>query len=64
MLGVPEKSTFSREFKHLKTDVKSWQEICPRLDPLGLDLLSKMLVIDPTKRITPYQALQHDFFKF
>jgi serine/threonine-protein kinase PRP4 len=27
------------------------------------DLLDKMLVIDPTKRITPKEALQHEFIK-
>jgi serine/threonine protein kinase len=28
-----------------------------------LDLLSKCLVLDPSKRITVKAALQHDFFK-
>lgn len=27
------------------------------------DLLDKMLVIDPSRRITPKEALQHDFIK-
>ena len=27
------------------------------------DLLDKMLVLDPSKRITPKEALQHDFVK-
>jgi len=35
----------------------------PNLDPDGLDLLSKMLVYDPAKRISAVRALQHDYFK-
>ena len=33
------------------------------LDELALDLLDKMLVIDPNDRITAKEALEHDFFK-
>ena len=32
------------------------------LDPLGIDLLSQMLVYDPSKRITASQALKHKYF--
>eukprot|EP00470_Lotharella_oceanica_P004637 CAMPEP_0170175628 /NCGR_PEP_ID=MMETSP0040_2-20121228/8674_1 /TAXON_ID=641309 /ORGANISM="Lotharella oceanica, Strain CCMP622" /LENGTH=296 /DNA_ID=CAMNT_0010417677 /DNA_START=63 /DNA_END=953 /DNA_ORIENTATION=+ len=41
---------------------KPWSEVCPRLDKLGLDLLSKMLVYDPAKRITAANAMKHPFF--
>jgi len=37
-------------------------DICPHLDPLGLDLLGKMLVYDPQLRITARSALQHAYF--
>jgi serine/threonine protein kinase len=36
----------------------------PMIDnPLALDLLSKMLALDPRHRITAKEALRHDFFK-
>jgi serine/threonine protein kinase len=38
------------------------QDMCPNLDPLGLDLLGRMLVYDPQMRITARQALQHQYF--
>ena len=53
----------SNEIRIDKSQSKTWQEICPSLDAAGLDLLSKMLVIDPEKRITPTQALEREFFQ-
>ncbi|KAL5744876.1 hypothetical protein ACOSQ2_027992 [Xanthoceras sorbifolium] len=35
----------------------------PDLDPVGVDLLSKMLCLDPNKRITVENALEHEYFK-
>ena len=32
------------------------------IDPVGLDLLNKMIQIDPSKRISAKQALQHPYF--
>ena len=40
-----------------------WQEIFPNLDPNGIDLISKMLAIDPHKRISAIEALNHDFLR-
>ncbi|XP_020399688.1 cyclin-dependent kinase A-1-like [Zea mays] len=37
--------------------------VVPNLEPAGLDLLSKMLRYEPSKRITARQALEHDYFK-
>ncbi|CAN6296794.1 unnamed protein product, partial [Urochloa humidicola] len=37
--------------------------IVPNLEPAGLDLLSKMLRYEPSKRITARQALEHEYFK-
>lgn len=33
-----------------------------RVNPEGLDLLSKMLVYDKNKRITPTEAMKHAYF--
>lgn len=33
-----------------------------RVNPEGLDLLSKMLVYDKNKRITPTEAMKHPYF--
>ncbi|XP_076911618.1 mitogen-activated protein kinase 7-like [Bidens hawaiensis] len=35
----------------------------PKVDPLALDLLKRMLVFDPTKRITVTEALQHSYME-
>ena len=35
----------------------------PMLTPSGLDLLKRMLTLDPSQRISAKEALEHDFFK-
>ncbi|EEB12563.1 mitogen-activated protein kinase ERK-A, putative [Pediculus humanus corporis] len=39
------------------------EEIIPRLDDKGIDLLSNMLKYDPSKRISAMEALDHPFFE-
>merc|ERR1712151_641058 len=34
-----------------------------KLDPLGMDLLEKLLAMDPCKRIPAKEALNHDYFQ-
>lgn len=46
-----------------KYEARSWEEMFPDLNPLGLDLLKKMLVFDPAKRITAADALRHPYLK-
>jgi serine/threonine protein kinase len=37
--------------------------LCPTLDPLGVDLLGKMIQYDPSRRISAQAALEHPFFQ-
>ncbi|KAE8645962.1 hypothetical protein Csa_018223 [Cucumis sativus] len=37
--------------------------VVPNLEAAGIDLLSKMLCLDPTKRVTARNALEHEYFK-
>lgn len=37
--------------------------LCPRLDPVGCELLEKMLVIDPSKRISADDILKHPWLR-
>lgn len=41
---------------------KDMASIVPGLDPLGVDLLSKMLVYLPSKRISAKAAMEHPWF--
>lgn len=45
------------------TKRRTYAELCPTASPEALDLLSKMLVIEPEKRITVVAALNHPFLK-
>lgn len=47
-----------------KNNIKkiNWLEKLPQLDENGADLLSKMLEIDPNKRISANDALKHEYF--
>jgi serine/threonine protein kinase len=47
-----------------ETIKKPWSSFFKEeVDPLALDLLSKLLIYDPRKRITVGEALNHDYFK-
>ncbi|TMW64689.1 hypothetical protein Poli38472_011569 [Pythium oligandrum] len=67
-LGSPDENGWERAAQlpfHLKfrpTNPKPLSEQFPQLSDAGLDLLSRFLQVDPTKRISVTDALQHAFF--
>lgn len=42
----------------------NWKEKVPQIDELGADLIGKMLELDPRKRISAAEALEHEFLQF
>jgi cyclin-dependent kinase len=40
-----------------------WTVLVPGIDPLGIDLISKLLKQDPNQRISAKSALEHPYFK-
>jgi cyclin-dependent kinase 2 len=70
ILGTPEdKETYFSNLKISKVNYltldskgKDLADLFPMLDSVGVDLMSKMLAIDPNKRISASRALEHKFF--
>jgi len=70
LLGTPCEQTWPgvSQFPDYKPTFPQWpaqkfSAIVPDLDPLGLDLLSKMLCYEPHKRISAQGALAHPYFE-
>ncbi|KAL0372149.1 UNVERIFIED_CONTAM: Cell division control protein 2A [Sesamum calycinum] len=59
--GVTSLPDFKSAFP--KWPPKDLATVVPNLDAAGLDLLCKMLCLDPSKRITARSALEHEYFK-
>ncbi|CAI8617825.1 unnamed protein product [Vicia faba] len=59
--GVTSLPDFKSAFP--KWPSKDLATLVPNLEPSGLDLLSSMLRLDPSRRITARGALEHEYFK-
>ena len=69
-MGTPTESIWPgvSSLKDYKMTFPNWQatqlkKVVPGADPMALDLISKMLVYDPTQRLTAKAALAHPYFK-
>jgi len=58
--GVTEMKNFKKSYPKFKG--KNLHSRIPNMDEQGLDLLVKMLAIDPSKRISAQEALGHSYF--
>ncbi|CAM6079913.1 unnamed protein product [Sphagnum tenellum] len=59
--GVTSLPDFKSAFP--KWPPKNLASIVPGLEPAGVDLLSKTLILEPSQRITARNALDHEYFK-
>lgn len=44
-------------------EAKPWKRIVDKMDPAGIDLISKMLECDPNRRVCARAAMDHEYFK-
>jgi len=70
VLGTPNEETWPGvtslpDFKSAfpKWPAKDLATVVPGLEPAVIDLLSKMLCLEPSRRITARTALEHEYFK-
>ncbi|KAL4614248.1 hypothetical protein ACB092_07G040500 [Castanea dentata] len=70
VLGTPNENTWPgvTSLPDYKSTFPKWPPkdlatLVPSLDSAGVDLLSKMLCFDPSRRITARSALEHEYFK-
>lgn len=71
-MGLPTEESWPGITQHPNFNRVQWQQWAPidprdyireeSIDDQGLDLLKKMLVYEPSRRITAKQALQHPYF--
>jgi len=72
IMGTPNEKTFpgledlpewdNEDYKFENYQQQDIRKFVPRLDENGIDLLLKMLQIDPDKRISAADSLKHPFF--
>lgn len=71
VLGTPSKNTVlemnpdydMRDYQFPQVNSKEWRKILrSKTDPLLIDLITKMMQYSPVSRITPYEAMCHEYF--
>lgn len=69
VLGTPTEETWPgvSAFRDFKATFPKWaptdvSKLLPTLEPNGIDLLNKMLIYEPGKRISAVEALKHPYF--
>lgn len=69
ILGTPTEKNWPgvSQLQDYKTDFPRWngeglKKAVPQMDEVGLDLLEKMLIYNPAKRISAKAALDHPYF--
>ena len=55
------KNEASLQLLEKKTDLV-WSKRFPTASPAAIDLLTKLLSFNPKKRISVYEAIQHEYF--
>jgi len=71
ILGTPTEKTYPMYMEYSGWKEDNWEvyypqdlkKILPTLDDNGIDLLKKLLELDPDKRIVANEALEHPYFK-
>ncbi|ESR44171.1 hypothetical protein CICLE_v10012320mg [Citrus x clementina] len=70
VLGTPNEDTWPgvTSLPDFKSAFPKWPSkelgtVVRNLEPAGIDLLSKMLCMDPSRRITARSALEHEYFR-
>lgn len=51
-----------QQFKQFPSNLQAWYHSIGAVNKKGLDLLSSLLLYDPARRITAYDALAHSYF--
>ncbi|XP_024371213.1 cell division control protein 2 homolog isoform X2 [Physcomitrium patens] len=69
-LGTPNEEVWPgvTSLPDFKTAFPKWppkplSSVVPSLEPAGIDLLEKMLTLEPSRRVTARNALEHEYFK-